>query len=624
MEHKEVKGRWKRLLDEMGRGRLLLLLLIPLMVLVLCQYIVFQSMTEALLWLAGHPLPTALTWLALLLVCVAVVGLSDRLLAGALVIFVPCILLAMASQLKQAVNGIPLLVSDLALAGQAAEIAQFAAADSASATPTALAMLLGSLLLMAACRLSRPGQPTPWRRRLIRFGGSGLALALLLVFPGTTALLTGEEGEDQAGRNDRLGLLGGLYSGAFAAGSSAPGEYSQDAMNAIYLELREEGEEIPPSGVTPNVILVVSESFIDLTRLPAVEWSADPVPNFHALASEFPAGTFLSNTYAGGTGNVEMEILTGIPSAFLKEGESLTSLTGEGVYERIPSVARAFAKGGYKTAFVHAYNDALYGRSANMPAVGFDTVLFQEDFTVEKRYDGGEYISDDAMTDQIIALLEETEEPLFLHALSMDNHQPYHGEKYDTPSPVTGTSDRLDGEMLTALDCLTHGIHRADAALGRLTEYLEGTDEPTIVVFLGDHLPGMYLGTDRSMYVELGYVDVADTAQWSAETMLQMHSTDFLVWNNYGGELEVPRTVSCTALGSMMLDWAGVSKPLWFTYVDKAMEEMLLYRSRLYVSSDGSAYAAPPEADSAAVEEFRTVVYDLLYGEGYIAPKLTE
>ncbi len=72
--------------------------------------------------------------------------------------------------------------------------------------------------------------------------------------------------------------------------------------------------------VKPNVVLVVSESFFDPTRLPGVSFSADPVPNFHALADAFPSGVFLSNTYAGGTGNVEMELFTGIPSAFLGGG----------------------------------------------------------------------------------------------------------------------------------------------------------------------------------------------------------------------------------------------------------------------------------------------------------------
>ena len=40
-----------------------------------------------------------------------------------------------------------------------------------------------------------------------------------------------------------------------------------------------------------------------------------------------------------------------------------------------------------------------------------------------------------------------------------------------------------------------------------------------------------------------------------------------------------PRPVSVWAWGNEILDWAGLWEPLWFTWVDQAGEDMLLYRS---------------------------------------------
>lgn len=145
-------------------------------------------------------------------------------------------------------------------------------------------------------------------------------LAWVLLSPASAVLLAGEEGESQSMRNDRLGLLAGLYSAARESAMAEPDSYSEDGMNRILLQLRAEAEQPAEPVVKPNVVLVVSESFFDPTRLPGVSFSADPVPNFHALADAFPSGVFLSNTYAGGTGNVEMELFTGIPSAFLGAG----------------------------------------------------------------------------------------------------------------------------------------------------------------------------------------------------------------------------------------------------------------------------------------------------------------
>lgn len=163
-----------------------------------------------------------------------------------------------------------------------------------------------------------------------------------------------------------------------------PDSYSEDGMNRILLQLRAEAEQPAEPVVKPNVVLVVSESFFDPTRLPGVSFSADPVPNFHALADAFPSGVFLSNTYAGGTGNVEMELFTGIPSAFLGAGESLTGLGDTSAYRRVPSLARVFGAAGYETLFVHSYNDELYDRARNIPALGFDQIIYQDDFLVDK------------------------------------------------------------------------------------------------------------------------------------------------------------------------------------------------------------------------------------------------
>ena len=60
---------------------------------------------------------------------------------------------------------------------------------------------------------------------------------------------------------------------------------------------------------------------------------------------------------------MEMELFTGIPSAFLGAGESLTGLGDTSAYRRVPSLARVFGAAGYETLFVHSYNDELYDLS---------------------------------------------------------------------------------------------------------------------------------------------------------------------------------------------------------------------------------------------------------------------
>ena len=66
------------------------------------------------------------------------------------------------------------------------------------------------------------------------------------------------------------------------------------------------------SGEAPNVIMVLSESFYDLTRLPDLTYERDPLENFHALESESISGTFHSHYLGYGTGYLEMSMLQGI------------------------------------------------------------------------------------------------------------------------------------------------------------------------------------------------------------------------------------------------------------------------------------------------------------------------
>lgn len=600
--------------------------LIPLLSVVLVQLVAAQTWAEAANWVDHHTAAVFFTYLLLLGVEGLLLLLTRRLFPAAAVVVLIPMLYAVANHLKEAVNGAPILASDLTMAGHAGEIASFLRPGMELGSGTMTALWLGATVLAAAFLFSK-GRAIhlSWPRRL---GCAALVLSLLLNVawsPAASALLSGEEGESQGTRNERLGLLAGMYAALQHSAMEKPDTYSDNNLNRILLELEAQQEaQTAPTGERPHVVLLVSESFFDLTRLPGVTFEEDPIPNFHALLAENGGGRFLSGAYAGGTGNVEMELFTGIPSAFPSATESLTSLSGSGVYKRIPSLVKAFGGQGYETVMVHSYNDSLYNRSANLPDLGFDELIYDRDFTVDKTYAGG-YLSDDTWADQIIARFEERgEDPLFLYGLSMENHQPYFAGKFDSPSGVDYTCDALTGDDLGAFDALVHGIHDADAALGKLVDYFSRCEEPVLLVFLGDHLPGLYLSGTDTVYSALGVVDSPSTEDWDAKTLLEMHKTDYLVWNNYGAEPDCPDLVSVTGMGSQLLTWAGLWKPLWFTWVDTAMADLKLYRERLFVDGAGNAYDAPPEESAETVSIYRTLVYDLLYGEGYLAEKLTD
>lgn len=610
------------------------LLLGPLAIVLCVQTITMSSLFKALGWFFTHLGAAALNYLALLFAMTIILALIWKIWSAFLVLAIPCIVLAVINRIKLSVNGVPLLLSDFTMITEAGAVAEFMSPSFKISVGVWIGLVLTVVGVVLAGRLGwRPKELTPrWslRRKLIGVVAALLALVMFLPY----GFYKGPKGETQAERNQRLGLLGGLYSAVLNRVFDND-TYNKEQLNKLLDSMNspiplpsEEPEPIPteePEPVVPNVILMMSESFCDpQIILPGVEFDADPTPYFHALAQEWPTGKFYSNTYAGGTGNVEMEVFTGIPTAFLKEGEDLTNLRGEGVYDRLPSIVKSFKSAGYSTRFVHNYTSRLYNRTENFPAIGFDELTFEDDFPEDAKWDGP-YLEDMELVYEMIRTFEEKEEgqPMLLYGLTMENHQPYYDGKFPNSSELNPRSDKLNESELKTVEALVYGVQAADKALGALVEYFETVEEPTIIVFWGDHLPGLYVDDTNTIYSKLGYVPTADTLAWDAETMKQMHTTSFLVWNNYGADLEVPGSSGPSGLGSHILDWAGISKPLYFQWVEQSMKTILLYRSRLYIDDWGRPWKEPLEEDEAVVSLYRDLVYDLVYGDGMAASALT-
>lgn len=610
--------------------RLLLCALSPAVILYCCQVITMQDSGAVFSWMSTSAGAAWITYGALLGVLVLLYSVTDSLFWSTAAVAVPVMVFAFANHMKQALNGSPIMISDLALAGSPGELIGFLrpGLDIGDGTRAAIWAALGLMTAIGVLGCRRKRVIARWRLRL---GGSILGLVtitLCLTLSPAKAVLAGPKDEIQAERNDRLGLLAGFYSGWRDSAVRQPNAYNENNMNAILRAAQRAAAASPGIGrdSAPNVIMLMSESFCDPeVVLPGVNFKDDPLPNYHALAQSFPAGGFLTNTYAGGTGNVEMEVMTGLPIAFLGSAEDLTALRDRTAYNRVPSIVKAFGWQGYATEFVHSYNNRLYNRSENLPAIGFEKVLFEEDFPENAPRAGG-YLSDMALTQKLIKQFEQRDKtkPLFLFGLSMENHQPYFGEKFDKSSGLRYSVEGLDEAGRETLDNVLQGLHDADAALGALVRYFEKQEEPTIIVFWGDHLPGLNTGFGGdTLYSLLGYVDGDETKDWDSATMKKMHTTRYLVWNNFGAELDTPAEMSTLGMGTSLLDWAGIEKPLYYHWVDTALEEMLLYRQRLFVTAGGDTLTDPP-AGSAAARDYRNLVYDIVYGRGYISGEMTK
>src|SRR5690606_3178163 len=106
----------------------------------------------------------------------------------------------------------------------------------------------------------------------------------------------------------------------------------------------------------------------------------------------------------------------------------------------------------------------------------------------------GVWYSDASMTDLILRELDDAEDPLFVMAVSIENHGPYVTDK-----PVRDEAARqavelpgvLQGNAEASLRNELYHLRNAERALSRLLEGMERRGRPCVVVFFGDHPPAL-------------------------------------------------------------------------------------------------------------------------------------
>ena len=322
------------------------------------------------------------------------------------------------------------------------------------------------------------------------------------------------------------GFVGAFTINLLMGNIQAPEGYSQAAVQELLDGC--EGRPADPGAPEYDVIVVLSESFFDVRTLKGVTFSENPLPNYDALLRRegVYSGTMYSTASGGGTVRPEFDILTGLTTDYLYDVPSPYEL----VDGPVESYVSNYREAGYHTVAIHPYDKTFYRRDEAYPWLGFDEFLGRDDLAgrMELSYDSGGHVTDASTLDAIRAVLDGAEEPTFLFAITMENHQPYEA------LPKEEISIRVDGPMLDqdtldAVTAYTQGLANADRMLGELVDYIDQRERPTVLLFYGDHIPT--LGTNRAAYYETGVVGGAVPY---SQQLAYLYSTPFLICSNTG------------------------------------------------------------------------------------------
>lgn len=603
--------------------------------------------TLTLVWEWVRTYPAHLTMTALLYaVPVSILGaLAGRLWIGAIPVGLAGLILALVDYFKNAINGTPLELADFGLAAQAGNVAGLAG----DLTPTEDFWMAGTALAFCVLALFLT-------RRLTRLEGQTRALTLLFSFTAAVILCTGTGsrtvgswlGVDfytrmPAAENHSVhGLTLSLWRDAFPQPKTPPEGYSEAYMREVLNQIDRllTGEEPQPE-TRPNILFILSESFYDLNRLPELCYGGDPLEHFHALEKESVSGTFHSHYLGYGTGYIEMSMLYGIDHMDLPPGTNICFMNNE-VYERFDALAEQYTKNGdYTAEMLHAFDDSLYNRTVTYPLLGFDGLLFSEDiqaldFNWEGGVYGGYYMKDSYLYQGMLERMKTINQEgkrAFLYGISMENHQPFDPEKFNYECQISLTTHRFEAADRDVIRVMLEGITRADQALGTLTDALRESEEPTIVVFFGDHRPNLFLSGGDTVYTKLGLCPENDTLNWTTEQVNDLYSTDYLIWANDAallrGQAGTRRDSGVTSLGPQLLELTGGAVSRYWGLLEKVSRVCLVNGDLYFV--DGTGKASRDRETAALTPEARellelrdAVIYDAIYGKQYITAAMNE
>ena len=490
-------------------------------------------------------------------------------------------------------RGTPVMLSDIAAIGTAANVSKgYSAPIELSVLRAATAAVL---FCVSVCLMQRSFKVHKrwYFRRLF-----SLPCVLVLAFIAYTGIQTVGTGLAFWQSSRQYSEIFYFLRCATSSFVKQPEGYSADALSAAQSEFSgKQGTK------TPNLIVIMNESFSDLGSVGDIETNEDPMPYVHRLMQgqeNTISGQLTVSTFGGGTANTELEFLTGDSMAFLPYNCSAYQVF---IKSEMPNLTSGLDSLGYQTAAIHPYLSTSWNRTNVYRFFGFEAQYYQDDFAA----DAGrvrDYISDSASYKKIFELYENKREntPLFVFNVTMQNHSSYSDwADYDNFSPDI-TVEGSDSKLLPAYLSL---IRLSDSAIQNLVSYFEAQEEPTMIVFFGDHQPA------DSVVRPVWKLNGKDDANLTDEEEALRYKVPFFIWANFNIEAESDVEISANYLAAKTMDAAGLPKSAYDNFLSQLHTEVPVISANHVTLSDGTFTTASKQKD--LLYDYQTLQYYLLF-----------
>ena len=399
------------------------------------------------------------------------------------------------------------------------------------------------------------------------------------------------------------------------------GESPEDAAAAV--DVVTAGEQ----GITPNIIVIMDEAFSDLSVVGDFETNIDYMPFINSLKDETIQGNVYVSTIGTGTSNTEFEFLTGNTMAFLPAGSNAYQLYVKGEQ---PGLTSTLLNYGYTADAFHPYFESSWNRIAVYEYMGFRDFITTEDmfgrelmdeyvssgysFNTYKRllreaFPGEDillrrFVSDAYDFEKIIEMYENKgEEPFYIFNVTMQSHSSYDTEYSNFRQKVELTSASKEYPKTNQYLSL---IKATDEAFEDLVAYFDAIEDPTVILFFGDHQP----------YIENGFYSEVmgqSISEMDDETQQKRYITRFVLWANYDIPTGWIDQISMNYLSTLLMQVTGMEMPEYNKYLANLYTQLPVITGMGCRDAEGNFFQADEtNGIEKEIADYRKIQYNNL------------
>ncbi|HEM3176916.1 TPA: sulfatase-like hydrolase/transferase [Streptococcus suis] len=367
-----------------------------------------------------------------------------------------------------------------------------------------------------------------------------------------------------------------------------PDNYNKETIQALVEKYKKRATEINVARTQlieeETVIFILSESFADPARIDGVTLSQDVLTNFKGIAAQTTSGLMKSDAYGGGTANIEIQTLLGLPYYNLSSSISIYNTEVVPKMKTLPSISNFYES--QNRYVIHLGETKLYSRGEVYRKLGFDSFIANDKLSMSptESINYGGFPSDGSTYQNILDKLDLNQNQFF-SVITYQNHVPW---SMSEPADITGSGDGFSTDENNQLSNFSRLLYETDNVTKDFLDKLSTMDKKITVVFYGDHLPGLYPESIFENNSESKYL------------------TDYFIWSNKGNQkLNFPLVNSSDFPAALLAHTNSKVSPYYALLTD------VLYNS----SVDKTELS---EAAQIIADDLKLIQYDITVGKNYL------